>query len=150
VSQTRRLRIQMPDPGTMLPLSLRQGLPPGFVYQHGLHATLCTLHDPSTLANPKASDTADDSLLPRVTAEVASEVARRLRDAAAVLEGCGTVITTVAGHLTREFMRDRLPPFSTQLPPVGPQPTLQSYLCCRGQVRMTSLSAVSCCVPLRW
>ena len=136
--------MQAPEPGLALPLSLRQGLPHQFLYHHGLQPTLAAIDDPSiptaSTAHTGASGIAaadEAAVVPQATADVAKTLAQRLREAADTVEACGTVVTSVAGSLARDFMRSRLPPPREQLPPQGPVPTLKSHICSRAQVCST-------------
>ena len=120
--------LQEAGPAQCLPLSIRQGLPTGFVYSHGLHA-LC----PSTSSSGVDFE---DLAQPAATQEVAKSLAQRLRETANMLEGAAPVVMAVATEMAAEFMLARLPPPPGALPEQGPQPTLASHICCRAKVRL--------------
>lgn len=117
-----------------LPLSMRQGLPAGFVYDHGLHAMCAADVAKSDAPDGKPAAAADEPEQPAATQGVAKSLAQRLRDTADMIDGAAPVVTAVAAQMAEEFMLVRLPPPPGMLPEQGPEPTLNSRICCRGKV----------------
>ncbi|PSC74527.1 bifunctional lysine-specific demethylase and histidyl-hydroxylase MINA [Micractinium conductrix] len=70
------------------------------------------------------------------TAGLAKQLASACRSLAECLEGEGELaprlLQTAADTMAEDFMRSRLPPHPTQLPPRGPAPTLQDSVQCVG------------------
>lgn len=138
------------DGGPQLPLSLRAGVPPGFVYRHGVSAEVAPKLTEAALQNLLSAGPGPAVALggAAAAADAAAALARGLRDAAAAVEAAPEVAAVEAQAMGAEFMRARLPPHPATLPPSGPEPTLKSRVCCRKAVRSPPL-ATSCSRKMR-
>ncbi|KAL0045819.1 hypothetical protein WJX82_005646 [Trebouxia sp. C0006] len=109
-----------------LPLSLRRGLPPGFLYSHGYQAD--KMRDlrkrPAAPTTPPQGDDASGQSL-------AQQVAAGLRELADKVEAQPELISKASDLMSLDFMDSRAPPSEASLVDVGSEPTLKDAAVCR-------------------
>lgn len=121
------------EPCPEVPLSLRSGLPIGFVYSQSLSANALVANKDKE----KATAASEDQELIHATPaskDAAGTLAGALRKMADEIEQHPQTTSTAAQAMGLSFMRNRLPPHPDQLPASGKAPTIQSLVCCRKEV----------------
>ncbi|DBA73237.1 hypothetical protein WJX77_009828 [Trebouxia sp. C0004] len=109
-----------------LPLSLRRGLPPGFLYSHGYQAD--KMRDLKRRpAEPATPPKGDDAL----GQSLAQQVAAGLRELADKVEAQPDLISKAADLMSLDFMDSRAPPSEASLVAMGSEPTLKDAVICR-------------------